>query len=156
MLVPQKQESTAVSSKCCQVIGLKWIRISKLLQYNKKTTLNHFKYFFFIFFFHFSFFLFFFFPIQFQHKMYFQVTCTMKLVAKYVTISTSPSDKDTGLLASCSDSPQLNKYPLVLSDYSSTVHHHLYEIVQHCSKQLNINRLDWLYTTGITILQILC
>lgn len=51
MLVPQKQESTAVSFKCCQVIGLKWIRISKLLRYNKKTTLNHFKYFFFIFFF---------------------------------------------------------------------------------------------------------
>lgn len=75
MLVPQKQESTAVSFKCCQVIGLKWIRISK-----QKDNSQSFQIFFLYFFFHFSFFLFFFFPIQFQHKMYFKLHAPWNLL----------------------------------------------------------------------------
>lgn len=130
--------STKTKSGCFyKVWPSHWLEMNKNFKTTiKRQTLNHFKYFsLFFFFISVSLYSFFFFQFGFNIKctssyMHHETCCKIchnKHQSKWQTLVS---------WLHIQISPRLNKYPLILSEYSSTVHY-LYEIVQHCSKQLN-------------------
>lgn len=133
-----------------------WLEMNKNFKTTiKRQTLNHFKYFS-LFFFWFRFLcILFFFQFSFNIKctssyMHHETCCKIchnKHQSKWQTLVS---------WLHIQISPRLNKYPLILSDYSLTVHLSLRDSPTLLKATQLINRLDWLYTTGITILQILC
>lgn len=113
-----------------------WLEMNKNFKTTiKRQTLNHFKYFLYFFF------LFRFLCILFFFQFSFNIKCTSSYMHHETCCKICHNKHQSKWQTLVSwlhiqISPRLNKYPLILSEYSSTVHY-LYEIVQHCSKQLN-------------------
>lgn len=130
--------STKTKSGCFyKVWPSHWLEMNKNFKTTiKRQTLNHFKYFsLFFFFISVSLYSFFFFQFGFNIKctssyMHHETCCKIchnKHQSKWQTLVS---------WLHIQISPRLNKYPLILSTTPQQFIY-LYEIVQHCSKQLN-------------------